>query len=139
MVSIPFISEAQTNKKSDTKVKIDKRGNTKVKANGKKVKTEGIPPAWAPAHGYRENRSVDFPDYHMFYQPGRGYVYWNNGAWTTSSSVPAYLGSVDLGTARMQLLEDIDITTYPERNYEVYMRQFPAQPVEVTVPVPIIR
>jgi len=123
---LPALSHAQT------KVKTEGNGQTKVK-------TKGNPPVWAPAHGYRENRSVYFPDYYLFYQPGRGYVYWNNDAWTTSTTVPVYMNGVNLNNARMQMLSDIDVTTSPEQNYQVYLRQYPAQPVQITVPVPAAR
>lgn len=105
-----------------------------VKHNGRKG---GGPPPWAPAHGYRAKQHVYFPDYYTFYDPNRnGYVYWNNDNWLFSQVLPAFLSSVDLGTARMQVLSDVPLTTRPETRYTVYRERYPAQQVAVVVPVP---
>lgn len=150
MALIPFGAMAQGkgkgkgNKKPKTaKIKHSNNGKAVVKTDrnvyyGKTVKKG--PPAWAPAHGYRAKQHVYFPDYYTFYDPYRdGYSYWNNGGWSFSSILPAFLSNIDLGKARMQLLTDIPVTTRPETRYSTYIRQYPAQPVGVAVPVPVIR
>lgn len=57
-----------------------------VLANGRR------PPAWAPAHGFREHtRQVYFPKYNCYYDVVRGnYIYINNGRWTVSVNLPAH-------------------------------------------------
>jgi hypothetical protein len=100
-------------------------------------KPKGGPPPWAPAHGYRAKQHVYFPDYHVFYDPYRGgYSYWNNNTWSFSQVIPAILGSVDLGRARVQLLSDIPLTTRPELYYNRYSTMYPARSVNISVPIP---
>jgi hypothetical protein len=99
-----------------------------------KMKTKSMP-AWAPAHRYMGDKHVYFRDYYTFYDPARGYVYWNNGRWTTSTDVPAYLNSVDLNAARMELLDD-NVEIHPETKIKVYREKYPAERVKVTVPIP---
>lgn len=50
------------------------------------------PPAWAPAHGFREHtRQVYFPKYNCYYDVVRGnYIYINNGRWTVSVNLPVH-------------------------------------------------
>lgn len=113
----------------------------KVKSNkthtyrGYKVK--GGPPPWAPAHGYRAKQHVYFPDYYTFYDPYRnGYVYWQNNSWAFSPNIPSFLGNVDLGAARVQLLSDIPLTTHPEVYYNRYAQMYPARSVNISIPIP---
>jgi hypothetical protein len=121
-----------------------KQGTYKVKrsvATG--GKTTGVrrhgPPSWAPAHGYRANKHAYFPDYYTYYDPNRGYVYWNNNTWVTSRTIPSFLTTVNLGKARIQVLNDLNLSTRPESNYSTYMRLYPANRVDITVPVPTVR
>jgi hypothetical protein len=102
---------------------------TKVKGN--KMKTK---PSWWGTHHITGEKYVYFPDYYTYYEPDRGYVYWNETKWTTSETVPSYMSSVDLNSARVQVIEET--TTRPEVKYKYYMKTYPAQKVEVTVPVP---
>lgn len=143
MAAIPFGAMAQGKSNGKGKVKHNDGAksmskNTKTVHYGKTVKNG--PPAWAPAHGYRAKQHVYFPDYYTFYDPNRnGYSYWNNGGWAFSSAIPSFLSNIDLGTARMQMLSDIPLTTRPETRYTTYMKAYPAQPVSIAVPVPVVR
>jgi hypothetical protein len=100
-------------------------------------KPKGGPPPWAPAHGYRAKQHAYFPDYHVFYDPYRGgYSYWQNNSWNFSPRVPAFLGGIDLGKARIQVLGDVPVTTRPEIYYNRYAELYPARSINISVPVP---
>ena len=125
------------------KIKVDKDGDVKKKPRRAWERAERAqadrrqgPPSWAPAHGYRNDRHVYFQDYHTFYDPNRGYVYWQDGQWISSTTSPTFLNGVDLNTARVQVLQDVDLNTRPELQYRTYRNQFPARRVEVTIPIP---
>lgn len=98
----------------------------------------GGPPAWAPAHGYRAQNHVYFPDYYTFYDPNRnGYVYWRNNAWAFSSSVPSFMAHVDLGRARVQVIGDLPLTTRPEPNFNRYYGMYPPSgTISINIPHP---
>lgn len=96
-----------------------------------------MPPAWAPAHGYRAKQHVYFPDYHVFYDPYRGgYSYWNNGHWAFSQSVPMFMSRVNLGKARVKVLGGLPLTTHPEDYYDKYLQMYPANRVNISIPIP---
>jgi hypothetical protein len=122
-LSMPFFCAAQGKMKEK-----DRPGKSKMKAS----------PAWASAHQYHNDRDVYFPDYYTFYDPERGYVYWNEGKWVNSTSVPTYMHKVDLNKARVQIIEE-DVQMHPETKYTIYKQTYPAEKVEVTVPVPDVR
>jgi hypothetical protein len=128
----------------EVKVKQNK-GNKGIAKNdrdvyyGNKAKRNG-PPAWAPAHGYRAKQHAYFPDYYTFYDANRnGYSYWNGSGWSFSNALPGFLNGVDLSRARMEVLNDLSVNDRPEANYSTYVRKYPAQPVSITVPIPVIR
>jgi hypothetical protein len=121
-----FSSGAQEVK---TKIKADK-GKYKEKD---KIKTKDLP-AWAIAHKYSGSDYVYFPDYYFFYKHSRGYVYWRDKKWQTSSSVPSYLLPVDLATARMEIIDEAK--SHPEVFFKNYYDRYPAQKVAIEVPVP---
>jgi hypothetical protein len=98
-----------------------------------KTKTYVVP-EWGPAHKYKGDKYVYFPDYYSFYDPARGYVYWNNGTWTTTTEVPVYMSKVNLNKARVQVIEDMSAA--PETRYKTYIKTYPARKVEVVVPIP---
>jgi hypothetical protein len=126
LVSMPFLCSAQE--------------KTKAKPNGK-MKTKGssgASPSWAAAHQYNNDRSVYFPDYYTFYEPNRGYIYWNNDNWATSATVPPFMSSSDLNRARVQQIEG-DASGHPENQYNNYKNMYPAQKIEVVVPVPDVK
>ncbi|RYZ55306.1 MAG: hypothetical protein EOP49_03080 [Sphingobacteriales bacterium] len=123
------------------KIEINNDGSARVTTDiaGEGKRVEVFPaPVWGAAQNYRNDRHVYFPDYHAFYAPGRGYIYWNEGAWTTSTSMPDWLGKADLSKARMQVISDLDLDSSPEGLYSSYREQFPAQPVDIDVSVPNI-
>jgi len=155
IVFLPFLADAQTKTKTEikkkgpgkekiiqasgtTKIERDKDGTTTVKMeslDGHEAKVKIAPPKWALSQGYLNDRHVYFPDYHLFYTPARGYVYWEDGRWINSAEVPAYMKGVDLRRAKAQILEE-DGNGFPERNYRALKQQYPAEPVTVSVPVP---
>lgn len=110
------------------------------KGNGNKADrryTKGGPPPWAPAHGYRAKQHAYFPDYYTFYDANRnGYVFWQDNGWTFSPNIPSFLNGVNLGTSRLQILNDVPLTTHPEAYYNKYSSMYPAHSVTITVPVP---
>ncbi len=122
LACLPFLGSAQ---ETVTKT-VTKNGKTKTKTR--------TTPSWGTAHHYNGDKYVYFPDYYTYYEPDRGYVYWNNGTWTTSSTVPSYMSKVDMNSARVQIIDDM--TVRPETRYKTYMETYPAQKVEVTVPMP---
>lgn len=102
--------------------------NKYKKHYAKEHKRKG-PPAWAPAHGYRAKNHVYFRDYHTFYDPYRdGYVYRRNNKWIFSRNVPTFLVGVNLGSARINLIQDIPVNTRPEQYYSRYSSQYPRDP-----------
>jgi hypothetical protein len=123
LVCIPFISSAQ--------------GKAKTVQKGNKTKTK-VSPSWAASHHYNNDHDVYFPDYHTFYDPERGYIYYNKGTWVNSTSVPSYMSTVDMNKARVEIINE-DVQMHPETKYTYYRQTYPAQKVEVTVPVPDIR
>lgn len=140
----PNAKTKPTNKKTKwedgQKAKSQNNGEQKIKwANGEKVEIKIVPPDWAEAHEYTMNSHVYFPDYHAFYDPTRGYVYWEKGEWIYSLNRPNFLIPVDLNTARIQKLNDIRLSDLPERQYMIYSHQYPAQQVSTIVPVPDMR
>ncbi|RYZ55927.1 MAG: hypothetical protein EOP49_01785 [Sphingobacteriales bacterium] len=127
-------------KTNPQKHQVRKSGTVRVRQTGNNttVRRQG-PPSWAPAHGYRRNKHVYFQDYYTYYDPNRGYIYWNGSRWVSSSNVPGFLSKVDLSKSRVQILNDLDLARHPEDNYARYMRIYPAQRVSVVVPVPALR
>jgi len=99
---------------------------------GKSHTSQSVAPSWGQAHNYQNDKYVYFPDYYTFYSPGRGYTYWNNGNWMTSQNLPSNMSIIDMNNARTQTL-DVPLNTFPERNINTYMNQYPAQPVNGTV------
>jgi hypothetical protein len=124
---------------NENKVKLDKDGQLKVEtenADGDQKKVKVDPPAWAKAHGYRHDKAVYFPDYHIFYTPFRGFIYWSDNAWKADREVPAVLKDVDLASARVAVLEDTEEESFPERDYMTYRDKYPAETVDTDVAVP---
>ncbi|HLT41227.1 MAG TPA: hypothetical protein VKZ95_00865 [Sphingobacteriaceae bacterium] len=106
-----------------------KHDQKKYKKHYVKVHKRKGPPAWAPAHGYRAKNHVYFRDYHTFYDPYRdGYVYRRNNKWIFSRNVPTFLVGVNLGSARINLIQDIPVNTRPEQYYSRYSSQYPRDP-----------
>jgi len=97
-------------------------------------------PAWAAAHNYDATAHVYFPDYYTFYDPKRGgYVYWDNGKYIFSPTMPIFLEKVDLGKSRIQILKGLSLDLYPELDYPHYMELYPANHENNMVPVPTLQ
>ena len=83
------------------------------------------PPPWARAHGYNNRHHVYFADYHTFYDPYRGgYVYLDGGNWSFSAQIPSFMVNVNLGNARVRVLNTIPVTRRPEVFYYDYDRGY---------------
>ena len=125
---MPMAIQAQDNTTAKDKNK------TKKAATAKRTKV----PEWAAAHNYDATSHVYFPDYYTFYDPARGgYVFWENGKWSFTPSVPAYLEKVDLSKSRIQILKGLSLDLHPELDYPHYMKLYPAEHENNLVPVPI--
>lgn len=98
-----------------------------------------VPPAWAAAHQYDMRSHVYFPDYYAYYDPTRGgYMFWNNGKWVFTPTVPPYLEHIDLSQSRVQILKGLSLDLHPEESYPHHMKLYPAQDVNnPDVPVPV--
>ncbi|RYD58942.1 MAG: hypothetical protein EOP56_01560 [Sphingobacteriales bacterium] len=123
-------------KDNDNRAWQGKDRNVVVIDNDRRVRTtrrtQGGPPPWAPAHGYRAKQHAYFPDYYTFYDANRrGYVYWNNDSWLFSKSLPSFLSGVNLGTARFQPLNDIPLSAAPQTYYSRYSSAYPARQVNI--------
>jgi hypothetical protein len=129
IILLPFTGNAQQEHTTRT-----------TKAKHKKAKKAANPlPGWAKAHNYDATSHAYFPDYYTYYDPTRGgYVYWDNGKWTFSPSVPSYLDKVDLSQSRVQILKGLSLDLHPEQDYPHYMEMYPPDPNGNTkVPVQI--
>lgn len=84
------------------------------------------------------DQAAYYPDFYTFYDPARGYVYWQDSTWQVSRERPKFMKEAQKGRVRVELLHDRTIGTYPEDNAERYMELYPAQNVTPTTPVPIL-
>lgn len=80
--------------------------DTIAQKHSKNKKGNG-PPAWAPAHGYRNTtRHVYFPDYNVYYDvQNNKYLYRNAGFWTSGYRLPTRYAQYNLQSAKMVELE----------------------------------
>ena len=103
-----------------------------------KAKTAKVP-NWASAHEYDATAHAYFPDYYTYYDPNRGgYVYWQNGSYTFTPSLPPFMKNADLSKSRVQILKGLSLDMHPEQNYPYYMKMYPAVDAnDRKVPVPI--
>lgn len=87
---------------------------------------------------FDKNQFLYFPDYYAFYDPKRGYVFWDlkTQTWISSFEVPAFMSSVDMSKTRIQILDGLSLDLYPELNYPNYMKLYPARQNDPRVPVP---
>lgn len=97
-------------------------------------------PEWAASHHYDATAHAYFPDYYTFYDAKRGgYVFWENGKWTFTPTMPAYLSKTELSKTRVQILKGVDLDLQPQLNYPQYMKLYP--PVQGSnyqdIPVPV--
>ena len=133
MIMLPLAGEAQ--KKQPEKAKTKK---TDAATKRSSAKAMDAPRPVGAAKDYRGDRHLYYPDYYAFYDPNRGYVYWNmaTNSWATSREVPPFMKNVDLPRTRVQILKGLSLDLYPERNYPNYMKLYPAQGDNADVPVP---
>lgn len=134
LMLMPLMSEAQKKKAHKPKAR---KGAT-VKKKTTVTKTRKPPPAWGATKDYKGNNHIYYPDYYAFYDPKRGYVYWNvaTNSWTTSQEIPAFMTKVEMTKTRVEVLKGLSLDLYPERNYPNYMKMYPAQSTDPNVPVP---
>jgi hypothetical protein len=101
--------------------------------NNKTVRAAKATTAFQPGKNY-----AYFPDYYAFYDPARGYVYWDmqSNQWQTSHEIPAFMTKVDFSKVRVKIIDGLSLDLYPERNYPYYMKLYPAQLNDAKVPVP---
>ena len=67
-------------------------------------------PGWAKSHNYKGDRHVYFTDYKAYYDYNRaGYVYHSGTRWVFSPSVPKFMLNVDLGKAKIQIMNQLPI------------------------------
>lgn len=125
LILFPLINEAQSSKKKPIKIKAKKT----------QITTEKPKLTWDKYNG---TGTVYFPDYYAFYDPERGYIFWNvnNNKWTTSSKPPTFMSKVNMSRTRIQILKDLSLDLHPETNYPNYMKLYPAQINDPLVPVP---
>jgi hypothetical protein len=95
-------------------------------------------PEWALKYGYTGKEPIYFPDYYAFYDPKRGYVFWNmqQNSWSTSLQPPSFMTNVYQPKTRIQILKGLSLDLHPERNYPNYMKLYPAKTSYPDVPVP---
>lgn len=78
-------------------------------------------PAWGKPHQYDGRHHVYFKDYKTFYDPRRaGYVYMDGDNWVFSASIPKFLVNVDLGRAKIKVMNDVPLYQHPEKFYHRY-------------------
>jgi len=109
---------------------------------GKKDNTQKTPKAKqvsnAPRFSFDPKKYVYFPDFYAFYDPQRGYVFWNaeTKTWKTSQEPPKFMIKNDQSNVRIQILEGLHLDLRPEQNYPNYMKLYPARENDPKVPVP---
>ncbi|SKA18509.1 hypothetical protein [Sediminibacterium ginsengisoli] len=117
-------------------VKSQQQGSTAKKTTDATIQDL---PAWAQLQGYKNDSYVYFQDYYTFYSPGRGYIYWDADRWATTKKPPVNMSGANLGTARIQMLRDVSLDSFPERNFSSYRTRYPGQRVNGdSIPAPDI-
>lgn len=114
-----------------TSVAQEKKGTGNKKAQ-QKAQTSNLPAA------FQSNKHLYFPDYYAFYDPQRGYIFWNEEEkeWNSSQQIPKFMSEVDMSKTRIQILEGLSLDLRPEQNYPNYMKLYPATQNNPKVPVP---
>lgn len=104
---------------------------TDIQQHGKHkhaIKANALP-EWAAAHDYNADAHVYFPDFHTFYDPNRGgYIFWQNGTWNFTPTIPPYMSNKDLNRTRIQILKGLSLDLHPENDYPRYMKLYPPLP-----------
>lgn len=108
--------------------------------HGKHKQAKVVVPSWAAAHQYDAMSHAYFPDYYTYYDPARGgYVFWKNGQWTFTPTMPPFMAKVDMSKSRVQILKGLSLDLHPEQNYPQTMKLYPAEHKYDMVPVPLDR
>lgn len=82
---------------------------------------------WAARRHYDYHRHVYFPDYHAFYDARRhGYVYRNRGRWIFTQTLPSFMVGLNWNNVRIQYLQGVPVTAYPQTYYDTYSSRYPA-------------
>ena len=83
---------------------------------GQNKKSTKGPPAWAPAHGYRENtRHIYFPDQNVYFDLQKTvYISLSGNNWQIEANLPAVFSGVDLSIAATI---ELDLTTDTPQKY----------------------
>jgi len=85
------------------------------------------PAPWAVRRHYNYNRHVYFPDYHAFYDARRhGYVYRHGGRWIFTQALPSFMVGLNWNNVRIQYLQGVPVSAYPEAYYDTYVNRYPA-------------
>lgn len=79
-------------------------------------RSEGGPPPWAPAHGYRaKTRYVFFPTIGIYYDLQReSYMYLDGGKWITAKTLPTAYSGYNLKKLKQ---EELDEGIHPEAHH----------------------
>lgn len=92
---------------------------------------------WMKSSNYKGQEHVYFPDYYTFYDPKRGgYMFWENGKWSFTPTMPPYMQQMDMSKDRVQVLKGLSLDLHPELDYPSYMKLYPAVHEYNDVPVP---
>lgn len=97
----------------------------KVYDNTFRYRGGGIP-VWAKEQQYHGRHYAYFPDYFTFFDPGKnGYTFWDGKAWIFSASVPEFLLNVDLGKARLVVMDKVSTRKAPYLYFDDYYKAYP--------------
>lgn len=96
-------------------------------------------PNWAGMLHYDAKAHAYFPDFYTYYDPKRGgYIFWKDGKYTFTPSMPPFLEKVDMSKTRIKILKGLNLDMQPEQNYPHYMKMYPAEENRNnSVPVPV--
>ncbi len=95
-------------------------------------------PKWAAAHQYTAEAPAYFPDFYTFYDPERGgYVFLENGKWSFTPTMPAYMSNKDLNRSRVQIIKGLNLDLQPQNDYPRYMKLYPPLPTNNNNDVPV--
>ena len=83
---------------------------------GQNKKSTKGPPAWAPAHGYRDNtRHIYFPEQNVYFDLQKSvYISLSGANWQVSVNVPSILSGIDLSIVAQV---ELDLSTDTPQQY----------------------
>jgi len=134
LLSMPFLmfSQRENGKKHYKKNKHGKESYVYIKPfyGPPKIvyitKKHSVPPAWAPAEGYK-HRNVYFPQYKCYYDNHDGvYIYSSGKNWVRTMAPPEFMTNVDLSSAtKVELESDV---SEPQVYFEQHIKRYPPIP-----------